>query len=85
MDDLWNLQATLDEKVEEYGSAFHGKETDILVLIRELAFKWHDVEKVSNEIFQLIPSKENGAERDSEQEYFRAIKNGYAETLFRAK
>jgi len=76
---------TLDEKIEEYGSDFHGKETDILVLIRELSIKWDDIEKVSNQIFQLIPSKENGAERDSEQEYFRRIKNDYAGNLFRAK
>ena len=85
MDDLWNIQSTLDEKIEEYGNDFHGKETDVLTMIRELTFKWDDIEKVSNEIFQLIQSKANGAERESEEEYFRKIKNDYAGSLFRAK
>lgn len=85
IDELWNIQLSLDEKIETLGSDFNGKEIDVLALVRELIFKWDDVEKVSNEIFQLIPSKDNGQEKKAEQEFFRKTKNDYAGSLFRAK
>ena len=85
MNEFWNIQTYLDEKIEEYGSDFKGDENNVKDLIRDLKLKWNDIETVSNGIFQLILSKANGEEKEAEHKYFKKLKNEYASSLFKAK
>lgn len=85
VDQLWDLQAQLNDLIEEYGDEFRGNEEKVLTLVREVKVLLERIDELSKDILQLIGATGNSEEREKEKEKQKEIKDDVSATLFNAK
>ncbi len=85
INELYDLQTSLSDIIDEHGSDFTGKEDNVQRELGDLKSKWSEIEVLSIKIQKVVTSEGTAEEIEEEKEYIKTLNTLYSESLFQAK